>query len=303
MRLPNSIFAQTAGVLPRKGLFQKPDFAWHIPHAYQGSAWSVSPTEMVWCEVVGEGKPTHLPNIGANDHSLNQVVMAASACIYYQIALGKQDPEVLAFTLNEEKVRFFWVMGQEDVGENRAARWTINYCHIRNQDLDLSILGDVIKIHTLTKVLRDKIQESLLELNDLWVRKMAQGSEVVQWWISNEDDHESMQSVSEILDDNGGGGSGVQEAEYESGVGETGRSPDVNVGGSHHGPWTITGGRGGGENEDSGGAGRDAGRGWLSNKGSRTSGHWSRRDKGRRRGIGWLSLALSSPFRKMGIIN
>jgi hypothetical protein len=253
-------------------------------------------TESVWCDVVGEGKPTQVPNAGANNHLL---VMAASACIYCQIALGKLDPEVLAFTLNQEKVRFFWVRGWADLCENGTFKWTINYCQIWEMDLDLSILGDAIKMRTLTKVLRERNPESLHEVNNLWMRKMAQGSEIVWWWISNQDHPKSIESISEILQD-GGEGSGVQEAEFESGGGETGRLNDTDVGRSYHSPRTMTGSGGGRQSEDSIWGIRGAG--WGS-KGSRASGPLSQRDNSHRGGISWLTLALSSPFRRLGIIN
>jgi len=310
MRLPNGIFARTTGTPPHKGLSQRPDFAWWISHHYEDPAWSISPTQPFWCEVVGEGKPTPVPRAGTNDHALNQVMMAASACIYCQISLGKQDPLVLAFTLNEEKVRFFSVIGLVEQRPDGTHAWRINYGHILDQDLDLSILGHAIKFHTLTKILRERNDGAQHELNNLWIA--AQGSERVRWWISQEDPLNSTESIPETLEGGGGEASGVEEAEFQSGGEETGGHHGVGSSGRHPGLGTIRGRGGGGsrgQHHGSGGVGGGGGgiRGsrwwWAVNRNSRGPEHPSRPDPGHRRGIGWFSLALSSPFRKLGVTN
>jgi uncharacterized membrane protein YgcG len=312
-RLPNGIFANTRGTLPHRGFCQRPDFAWWIHHHYQAPAWSVSPIAKVWCEVVGEGKPTPVPQTGTNDHALNQVMMAASACIYYQISLGKQDPSVLTFTLNEEKVRFFSVSGTVEWCPDGTNSWRINYRHISDRDLDLSILGDGIKFHTLSKVLRERNDESIQELNNLWTA--AQGRERVRWWISEDDPLNSTESIPEASEGGGGEARGVEDAEFENGGEDTGRYHGVDSSGSYPGLGTVQGGGSGNREEEDCGAGGAGGGGagaggsggsrwrWVINRKSSGPGGPSRQDTSRRRGVGWFSLGFSSPFRKLGVSN
>jgi hypothetical protein len=116
LKLANGVFAGSNG-LPADviGDYQKPDYIWPVRHTFKGECWSVASgsTLSFWCDCVGEGKPTKVPEGNEEDHALNQVIMSAVSCIYFQISLEKRDPQVLAFTLNRNVIRFFVVTAQQ----------------------------------------------------------------------------------------------------------------------------------------------------------------------------------------------
>ena len=150
LKLPNGVFA--GELLPEnlQGSNQVPDYLWPVYHEFLGEEWSVaSGSSHLWCDCVGEGKPTDVPLDDENDHALNQVIMSAVACIYFQISLGKLDPQVLAFTLNKTIVRFFIVVGEKKIDRQGKESWGENYYHVEDRDLDLMNIRDCICCLTL----------------------------------------------------------------------------------------------------------------------------------------------------------
>jgi hypothetical protein len=129
LKLANGVFARKNG-LPSDvvGEFQRPDYLWPVRHTYEGDCWSVglSNTLRIWCDCVGEGKPTKVPEENENDHALNQVVMSAVSCIYFQISLDRSNPQVLAFTLNRNMIRFFVVTAQR-----HESTWQVSYLYLK----------------------------------------------------------------------------------------------------------------------------------------------------------------------------
>jgi hypothetical protein len=152
----------------------------------------------MWCDCVGEGKPVKVPEGSQNDHALNQIIMSSMSCIYHQISLGKQEPRVLAFTLNQKIVRFFIVIAQKNVDNT----WGVAYFHVKDRNLDLSITGDCVRCLTLGKVLRRRNPEITAELNQLKAQKEAEGVEnMVQWWMVKRAKQD--QPLPEKLEDDG----------------------------------------------------------------------------------------------------
>jgi hypothetical protein len=143
-----------------------------------GEEWSIAIKDGYWSDCVGEAKPFDVPTAGQNDHALNQVIMSAVTCIYLQIFVGKPDPLVLAFTFNKAKLRFFVVSGVE-VGNV----WSIEYYHVNDRDLDISIVSQCVHAKTLGKALR--IRKDLPDFGSL-KRAKEQSRKRVTWWITKD---------------------------------------------------------------------------------------------------------------------
>lgn len=181
LKLPNGVFAGRTLPDILVGEHQRPDYLWAIPHLYLGEHWTVGKNSKLWCDCVGEGKPVKVPEENQNDHAVNQVIMASMACIYHQISLGKNNPQVLAFTLNQNIVRFFIVIGQKIEG----GVWEAIYFHVKDRNLDLSIFGDCVRSLTLGKVLRTRNPTKQAEFAQLKAQRQAEGVEnIVVWWVT-----------------------------------------------------------------------------------------------------------------------
>jgi hypothetical protein len=180
LKLPNGVFAGRKLPDDLVGEHQRPDYLWSVPHFHPGDHWTVGKNSMLWCDCVGEGKPVKVPEETQNDHAVNQVIMASMACIYHQISLGKNDPQVLAFTLNQNIIRFFVVIGQKTEG----GVWEVKYFHVKDRNLDLSIIGDCVRSLTLGKVLRTRNPRKKAELDELKAQKEREGvNNIVLWWV------------------------------------------------------------------------------------------------------------------------
>jgi hypothetical protein len=216
LKLPNGIFAGHDLPAKFKGSCQKPDFLWPIYHDSLGPDWTLSSTTGVrlWSDCIGEGKPFQVPEDG-NDHSLNQVIISATASIYHQIALSRERPRVLAFTLNQTIIRFFIVTGErkekvegdEVEGDEGDDIWEVKYFHVNDRDLDLSIAGDCVRSLTLGTVLGEQSRQKLDEFNMLRRKKEELGLQMKKWWVENKIPKRSKQQAeAPAKDDDSQGG-------------------------------------------------------------------------------------------------
>jgi uncharacterized membrane protein YgcG len=124
-----------------------------------------------------------VPEENKNDPGLNQVMISAASSIYHQISLGKANPLVLAFTINQTIIRFFVVVGEKrSLAEGEF--WGIIYFHVKDRDLDLSITGDAVRCLTLAKVLRERNETKLQEFSQLRNARVEEGLEKMKkWWV------------------------------------------------------------------------------------------------------------------------
>jgi hypothetical protein len=259
LKIPNGVFA--GNNLPNDliGEHQKPDYLWPINHSFMGDHWTVGIKLKIWCDCVGEGKPKKVPEGNTNDHALNQIIMSAMACIYHQISLGKEEPRVLAFTLNQKIVRFFAVTGQK----NSAGNWKVTYFHVKDRNLDLSITGDCVRCMTLAKVLRERDLEKQTEFVQLMTQRQAEGVDnMVQWWVDKK--------------------RGVKQKQEEPLAGESRKDDDRNEDGKRSGP-------GGGSGRDDGDGEKRGDKKWKGDDDSGSQSH----------GIGFLGKGKTRGLSKV----
>jgi hypothetical protein len=255
LKLPNGIFS--GKLLPNElqGSHQRPDFLWPVRHTVIGEEWTVVSGDRIWCDCVGEGKPFDAPTGQGYDHALNQVIISAVACIYFQISLGKSQPQVLAFTLNKNLLRFFVVVGEsrlQDEGQKKL--WAIRYHHVKDRDLDLKSIGDCVRSKALARALRNRDEEKVREFERL--RREMMGKEMEKWWV--EKSGKRTQRSAEVNEKAAGGkkdpgpGSGGSGGGYSSGRGDDRDGGDLKKrrgGGSSYSEGS------GGKSNEKGGAG------------------------------------------------
>jgi hypothetical protein len=222
LKLPNGVFAGNTLPTNLEGANQKPDFLWPIHHTFMGTQWSLASTttKRMWSYCIGEGKPLEVPEEGSNDHALNQVVMSATASIYHQIAMKRENPRVLVFTLNKSLIRFFIVIGERKI--NTEDLWDVKYFHVIDRNLDLSISGDCVRAKTLAKVLKSTKNEREIEFGEL-VQNMG-SSEMTVWWVE-------AKKRNQPTTDKGGKGSLDGAPDPNPGRGEEGGGDDGGRGG------------------------------------------------------------------------
>lgn len=191
--------------------------------------------DRMWCDCVGEGKPFDAPTGQEHDHALSQVVMSAVACIYFQISLGKAQPEVLAFTLNRNLMRFFVVVGVSKKDEEGKELWGIKYCHVEDRDLDLKSIGSCVRSKALAKTLKSREASKVDEFCRLKMAK--EGGKMEKWWVEKKAKRTQPLDDSAEVDEKGAGG------------GKKDPGPDSGGGGGGY-----SGGGGGGDEADGGDA-------------------------------------------------
>jgi hypothetical protein len=152
--------------------------------------------------------------------------MSAVACIYFQISLGKVDPQVLAFTLNRNTLRFFVVLGEKKTDGNDKEIWGVKYYHVKDRDLDLRVIGDSIRCLTLGKVLGNRNGSKVEELKQLRSMKLEGGEKMVRWWVEKEKKKGAKRSqpLEDSTEDDGKKGSGGKKDPQSDGKG--GDDPD-----------------------------------------------------------------------------
>jgi hypothetical protein len=201
MKLPNATYANDKLSPDVEGTYQIPDFIWAMYHEAKHASASVMTGGQldrgVWCECVGEGKPSAPSADLTCDHALRQAMFAGAACLYHQISLNVLSPSALIFTINGSVVRFFLMAASfnrdsgpsrgeqgnaDDVSETVLWPWHIT-CQQLDTQWNLQNLQDCFRLHGLSVVLERQTETRRKIFNNKWSSIGLTNQALARWWI------------------------------------------------------------------------------------------------------------------------
>ena len=182
--MPNACWGQSSYSAQLKSTYQKPDFPWLIWHDTPNPHASVAcGGKQTWCECIGESKPFLTSSL--QETATRQVLVAGSAAVYHQIALGEPHPAVLLFTMVGKDVKFFQLTATcapsvSPVSQN--PNWRLLWSTIEDISLDITRAEDCFRIAAFSRTIQGYTGYRE-HFDHLWAN--ATNQTLTKWWVES----------------------------------------------------------------------------------------------------------------------
>jgi hypothetical protein len=115
------------------------------------------------------------------ENATRQVLIAGSAAVYHQIALGEQKPAVLLFTMVGKDVSFLQLTAAPTTSDHPCERWKLSWTIIANMSLDCTRFEGCFTMAAFSHVIRTNHASYNTHFNGLW--GAAANAIKTQWWV------------------------------------------------------------------------------------------------------------------------